>query len=773
MMTAKMKKSALAAAALATTAGIGLWATAGSAQGQSAGPFNAAQVEAGRGAYVTNCMTCHGDNLSGEGEAPPLAGRAFLAPRPTVSTKELFATIKAAMPFGAPGSLSDETYTNLVAFILHANGAKTGTSALTPTTDVKLSSVASGTLPPDVASGVRPGTAAAARTAQGAAASTPAASAAPLTLEQLRALPRGGNGNPILPGQGGGGPQPAGALPVEYTAAGVVMAGDIKTYTNVTDEMLTHPSPNDWLMYRGNYAGWSYSPLSQINTGNVGQLQLKWTMAMNDGGTNETTPLVHDGVLYLWAPGNSVEAINAVTGELLWRNNIGPAPRNLNPGGDVGQRAMGLYQDKVIVPTMEGKIYALDARTGKTVWQTYYSDPNDPKEGKDHGSDGGVIVIHGKVVVGMTNCGRIPQEGHCYISAYDAGTGKRVWKFTTVPNKGEPGGDTWGGLADDQRAGAESWIAGTYDPELNTTYWGTAQAKPWRRDMRGSGSGSTLYANSTLALDPDTGKLKWYFSHSPGETFDLDEVFERILIDHGPQKTLMTTGKAGILWKLDRVTGKYLDSRETVFQNVFNKIDPKTGAFTYRKDVLDQSVQEWLPSCPGPAGGKDWPAASYHQPSDTIIIPLDQSCVLMNGAGAQQFYEMPGTEGNMGRLSAYETNTMKPLWSLQQRAPFLTGVVTTAGNLAFVGDFDRVFHAFDTKTGKQLWTTRLGTGVEGHIASFSVDGKQYIAVMAGLGGSSPQQKPDFILSKEVHRPNHGNAIYVFGLPDSNQQASNQ
>ena len=246
------------------------------------------------------------------------------------------------------------------------------------------------------------------------------------------------------------------------------MAGDIKTYTNVTDEMLTHPSPNDWLMYRGNYAGWSYSPLNQINTGNVGQLQLKWTMAMNDGGTNETTPLVHDGVMYLWAPGNSVEAINAVTGELLWRNNIGPAPRNLNPGGDVGQRAIGLYQDKVIVPTMDGKIYALDARTGKTVWQTYYSDPNDPKEGKDHGSDGGVIVDHGKVVVGMTNCGRT-QEGHCYISAYDAGTGKRRGNSSPCRTRASRAA-TPGRTCDDQRAGAESWIAGTYDPELNTTY---------------------------------------------------------------------------------------------------------------------------------------------------------------------------------------------------------------------------------------------------------------------------------------------------------------
>ena len=568
-------------------------------------------------------------------------------------------------------------------------------------------------------------------------------------------------------------PRPAApSLPAEYTRLGLIMPGNIKNYTDVTDAMLKNPSPNDWLIYRGNYQGWSYSGLNQINTSNVNQLQLKWSLTMNDGGTNETTPMVHDGVIFLWSPTNVVQAIKADTGELLWQNNLGPVTPNLNPGGDVAERALGFYQDKIIVPTMQGKIYALEARTGKVVWQTFYSDPDKPDEGV-HGSDGGVLIVNGKILIGMMNCARMPQAGHCYISAYDANDGHRLWKFNTVANKGEPGGDTWGNLPDERRGGSETWILGTYDPQLNTTYWGTAQSKPWRRDARGSGDGATLYANSTLALDPDTGKLKWYFSHSPGESLDLDEVFERVLIDHGDQKTVMTVGKPGILWKLDRTNGKYLDSRQTVFQNIYTKIDPKTGTPTYRKDVINQTKDMLLPSCPGPEGGKDWPPMSYHQPDDTLIIPLSQSCVLMATDFSQQFYEMPGTEGNMGRLSAYETNTMKPLWSLQQRAPFLTGVVSTAGNVAFVGDFDRVFHAFDTKTGKQLWTTRLGTTVEGQIASFAVNGKQYIAVMTGVGGSSPQQKPAFILAGEVNRPQHGNAIYVFGLPDSNQQASNR
>jgi alcohol dehydrogenase (cytochrome c) len=730
------QKTAIAAV-LAASAGAALWTSAGF--GQAAGPFNAAQVDAGRNAYAANCLACHGDTMSGGGEAPPIAGQAFMTGFGGKTTGELFDIIRSEMPPNAAGTLSDETYVDLVAFLLHASGATTGTTRLIPTTAVRIGSVANGNVAPEVTAGLKP-----LQTAQAA----PAASAADAPAPAPRT------------------DSATGTFRSNASTVGVVKEGLIPNYRPVTDDMLVHPSPGDWLMYRGNYSGWSYSPLNQINTGNVGQLQLKWTLAMSEGGTNETTPLIHDGIMFLLSSGNTVQAINAVTGEIIWQNNIGPAPRNLEPGSYNDEtRAIGLYNDKVIVPTPQGRLYALDAATGKVVWQTWISDPAKPDEGP-HGNDGGVIIAKGKAIVGLITCGRIPQISHCYISAYDANTGQRDWKFITIADAGQPGGDTWNNLPNEKRAGADTWIAGTYDPELNITYWGTAQAKPWRRDLRGTGDGATLYANSTLALDVDTGKLQWYFNHSPGESFDLDEVFERILIDHGDRKTLMTVGKPGILWKLDRVNGQYLDSRQTVFQNIFVKIDPKTGEPLYRQDIIDQKVDQWLPTCPGPEGGKNWPAASYHQPDDEIIIPLSQSCVLMLGSGSQQYYEMPGTDGNMGRLSAYETNTMKPLWSLQQRAPFLTGVVSTAGNLAFVGDFDRVFHAFDTKTGKQLWTTRLGTTVQGHIASFMVDGKQYIAVMTGLGGGSPEEKPTFMLSQEVTRPAHGTAIYVFGLPDS-------
>jgi alcohol dehydrogenase (cytochrome c) len=551
------------------------------------------------------------------------------------------------------------------------------------------------------------------------------------------------------------------------------LAAQVQNFRPVTEAVLRNPAPGDWLNWRRTDNAWGFSPLNQIHRENVQQLQLAWSWAMDEMGAQEMTPLVYDGIMYLPNPRGIIQAMDAATGDLIWEYRPAASKRAADAEGASDssrgiQRNIAIYGDRIFATTYDAHIVAVDARTGKLVWDTKVADST-----LGYGYTSGPIVVRGIVIAGMAGCSRY-KEDVCFITGLDAATGKERWRTSTIARPGEPGGDTWGNLPLTLRAGGDAWIPGSYDPETNLVYWGTAQAKPWARAVRGT-DGAALYTNCTLALDPDTGKLKWYFQHIPGETQDMDEVFENILIDADGRKSLFKMGKLGILWQLDRTTGEFIRSSDLGYQNILD-VDPH-GKVTYRPGKIPE-VGEEIEMCPSTAGFKSWRAMAFSPQTNAMYIPLSLNCEqatfsalsekIVGGGGVgpvqRKDYKHPQSGGNLGEFLAMDIRSGKVLWRHRTPAPSNTAALSTAGGLVFGGDWDRHMYAYDAETGKILWQTRLPTSAQGFPITYLAKGKQYVAMPAGIGGGSWSTLIGLELAPEIRRPNSGNSLLVFALP---------
>jgi alcohol dehydrogenase (cytochrome c) len=568
-------------------------------------------------------------------------------------------------------------------------------------------------------------------------------------------------------------------MPLRARAALVVAAlclaaiagqAQVERYQPVTDAILQNPPDGDWLNWRRTLDGQGYSPLDEITTANVSELRLVWSWAMDDGA-QQTTPIVRDGVMFLANPGETVQAIDGTTGELLWeyrREAPAPGPSGGGPPPGRMHRNIAIYDDKIYLNTADAHVIAINARNGEAVWDA------DVGKGGGFQFSSGAIVAAGRVVSGLTGCGRY-RDDTCYVVALDANTGSEAWRTSTIALPGEPGGDTWGDLPVMFRAGSDAWIPGSYDPVSRTIFIGTSQAKPWARAARGT-DGDALYSNSTLALDPDTGDLKWYYQHLPGETLDMDEVFERILVDYDDRQSVFTMGKIGVLWELDRVTGAFRNARDLGYQTVAD-IDPTTGQVTYRDGMIPVLGEDvfW---CPSTSGFKSWRAMAYHPETAAMYIPMNLNCEtgrfgpveqIAGGGGTgpvrRTNHFHPDSPDHLGQFLAMSIRTGQVLWQHRVRTPLNSAALTTAGGLAIAGDWDRYIRAYDVTDGTVLWETRLPAPIQGFPITYTADGRQYLAVPTGIGGGSWGGLIPAELLPEKRIPRSGNGIFVFALPN--------
>ena len=566
----------------------------------------------------------------------------------------------------------------------------------------------------------------------------------------------------------------------------------VTDFPPVTDEMLQDPADGDWLMWRRTLDSWGYSPLDEISKENVGDLRLVWTRDLATG-TGEITPLAYNGMLFVPQANDLIEAYNAVTGDFIWgyRRDIPEDLYEMVGGNARNNRNLAIYEDKIINTSDDNHIFALDARTGEQVWETEILDYK--LNSATHSS--GPIIADGLAISGRS-CRPWGGPNACIMAAHNASTGEEVWRRRLIPAPGEPGDETWGDVPFESRHHVGSWMVPSYDPELGLIIMGTSVTSPAPKFYLGGTDSKHLYHNSTLALEVETGEIRWYYQHM-NDHWDLDHPFERLLVETkvtpdpnevtwinpdltpGETRKVITgiPGKTGIVYTLDRATGEFLWATPTIEQNVVIDIDGATGEVTENPEIIFREAEQIVFVCPTWLGGKDWEAGAYSPLTNVMYYPLRNTCANMlatgnfesdtaralteGGQGGLEIYQLaarhqltPGTS-NLGTVRAVSAETGKTEWLFETRAGTMS-LVATGGGLVFGGDANGRFRAFDHESGEVLWEINLGSSVSGYPISFAVEGKQYIAV--NTGGGQPNLTPEL-------RPSRGTNLYVFALPD--------
>ena len=568
------------------------------------------------------------------------------------------------------------------------------------------------------------------------------------------------------------------SLTVVLTAITVAPDAQAPKAPPVTQQMLVNPSPDDWLMYSRTYDAQRYSPLKQINRQNVANLKPAWVHELGNG-TIESIPIVYRGVMYVVLPGAGVRALDGATGATLWEYK--------RQAGASRTKCLAIFEDLLFYTAPDGFIVALDTQTGKVRWETKSTG----------GFTSGPIVVEGKVLTGRTCGGR---RENCYVSAHDARTGQEVWRFYTAAGDDDPGGKTWGNAPEATRSAATWGLPGTYDPVRRLIYWGVANPTPNTRSVRHGGNPDAiptfapadLYSNSTVALNPDTGKLAWYYQHLPGDDWDEDYTHERTLfrtpvrpdpkfvkwinpdIPRGQARDVaVTVGEGGGIWALDRGTGQFLWATPfpyDVKNFIISSIDVKTGITHLNTDLIFREPGQRHVLCYWNTRSY-WPLA-YHPGQNSLYIPFADNCMDMTSA-IPAAGDQPGkTEQRVGSVRSgvamdsftgvakinMATGEMKRIYT--GRAPGNGAMLATAGDLVFWGDLGDHFRAFDAINGKTLWETTLQGPVQNSTITYGTNGKQYIAVLSGEGLLTER-----LMGQVGLKPTRGhNAVHVFALP---------